>query len=158
MALIKTLIITSLFLGIHLVAKSQKKTDSSNSYKPEIFTSGFIDIMNDGQVNASARFIRLFVGEPGKFAIPLSFYGGVSNNNFQHQNATGAVQKQRHSHKPVHQPLSGLINISVDGIVYIKPAAKTTKTGVIYQIGERVLTGYKSEFQLIPEPGSPVIS
>ena len=30
--------------------------------KPEILTSGFIDIVNNGQVNASARFIRLFVG------------------------------------------------------------------------------------------------
>ena len=26
--------------------------------KPEIFTSGFIDIFNSGQVNASARFLR----------------------------------------------------------------------------------------------------
>ena len=30
--------------------------------KPEILTSGFIDIVNNGQVNASARFIRLFIG------------------------------------------------------------------------------------------------
>jgi len=30
--------------------------------KPEILTSGFIDIINNGQVNASARFIRLFIG------------------------------------------------------------------------------------------------
>src|SRR5688572_2650822 len=58
--------------------------------KPEILTSGFIDIINNGQVNASARFIRLFIGEPGKFAIPLSFYSGVSSNNFQNQqNAIG---------------------------------------------------------------------
>jgi hypothetical protein len=43
-------------------------------YKPEIFTSGFIDIMNTGQVNASARFIRLFIGEPDKFALSVFFY------------------------------------------------------------------------------------
>jgi hypothetical protein len=40
------------------------------TYKPEILTSGFIDIINNGQVNASARFIRLMVGELGKFALP----------------------------------------------------------------------------------------
>src|SRR5689334_23065086 len=56
---------------------------TKNSFKPEIFTSGFIDIVNSGQVNASARFIRLYVGEPGKFAIPLSLYSGVSSNSFQ---------------------------------------------------------------------------
>lgn len=58
-------------------------TKKVNNLKTEIFTSGFIDIMNSGQVNASARFIRLFIGEPDKFAIPLSIYGGISNNNFQ---------------------------------------------------------------------------
>ena len=35
---------------------------SIKSYKPEILTSGFIDIVNNGQVNASARFIRLLIG------------------------------------------------------------------------------------------------
>ena len=36
------------------IANNQNK--SNISYKPEIFTSGFIDIINNGQVNASARF------------------------------------------------------------------------------------------------------
>ena len=39
-----------------------QKGDSSKSNKPEIFTSGFIDVINNGQVNASARFIKLFIG------------------------------------------------------------------------------------------------
>lgn len=34
-------------------------TIKSGAIRPEIFTSGFIDIVNSGQVNASARFIRL---------------------------------------------------------------------------------------------------
>ena len=47
---------------------TKPKTDSTKTDKnaPEIFTSGFIDVMNNGQVNASARFIRLSIGEPGK--------------------------------------------------------------------------------------------
>ena len=61
-------------------------TSQNKINKPEIFSSGFIDVMNNGQVNAFARFIKLFIGEPGKFSIPLSFYGGVSSNNFQNQN------------------------------------------------------------------------
>ena len=65
--------------------------------KPEIFTSGFIDIINNGQVNASARFIRLFIGEPGKLSIPLSFYSGVSANNFQNQTgANGLLRSNDH--------------------------------------------------------------
>ena len=54
-------------------------TDTVKRYKPEIFTSGFIDIINNGQVNASARFIRLFIGGLGKCYIkPHKF----SNSNF----------------------------------------------------------------------------
>ena len=59
---------------------AQKVDSNINNYsiktliKPEILTSGFIDIINNGQVNASARFIRLYIGEPGKFALPLSIY------------------------------------------------------------------------------------
>src|SRR5262245_8896814 len=61
---------------------------------PEILTSGFIDVMNNGQVNASARFVRLSIGEPGKFYIPLSIYGGVSNNTFNGQPASlSSIQK-----------------------------------------------------------------
>src|SRR5688572_18589531 len=65
------------------------KTIPSKDHKPEIFTSGFIDIINNGQVNASARFVRLNVGEPGKFSVPLSFYSGVSTNNFQNTQGFG---------------------------------------------------------------------
>lgn len=55
---------------------SHAENDTVKLPIPEIFTSGFIDVLNDGQVNASARFIRLYIGEPSKFSIPLSFYGG----------------------------------------------------------------------------------
>jgi hypothetical protein len=54
----------------------------ANPSKPEVLNNGFIDVINNGQINGSARLIRLHIGEPGKFAIPLSFYSGVSANNF----------------------------------------------------------------------------
>jgi len=125
-------------------------------YKPEIFTSGFIDIVNNGQVNASARFIRLFIGEPGKFAIPLSLYGGVSNNNFQNQSNTGGLQRNNeHLVNQYINPLSGLINISIDGIVYFNQTHKVTKTGFLYHIGERLLTGYRTGQVSDPQTGKP---
>src|SRR5580765_7967745 len=92
------LLLLSLCFSITAIAQNEVKeeeeeaddTDSSQlttikEQKPEIFTSGFIDIFNNGQVNASARFLRLYIGEPGRFALPLSFYSGVSSNNFESQ-------------------------------------------------------------------------
>lgn len=77
----KFLIICFLLVIIYFGGKGQVK-DTSFS-KPELFNLGFIDIMNSGQVNASARFIKLYIGEPEKFSILVSFYGGISNNTFQ---------------------------------------------------------------------------
>ena len=89
--------------------------------KPEIFSSGFIDVVNNGQVNASARLIKLYVGEPGKFQLPLSFYGGVSSNNFQNQNTGGQLLKSNdHLVNQYINPFSGLVNVSIEGIAFRK--------------------------------------
>jgi hypothetical protein len=129
-------------------------------YKPEIFTSGFIDIVNNGQVNASARFLRLYIGEPGKFAIPLSFYGGVSNNSFQggSNNAGGNLLLRSNDHL-VNQyinPLSGLVNISTENILFFRKTEKLTRAGLLYQLGERVLTGVRAGAANNPQTGKPL--
>jgi hypothetical protein len=135
------------------------KDSSSNgkAYKPEVLTSGFIDVANSGQINASARFIKIFIGEPGKFAIPLSIFGGVSNNNFQNQNTVNIFQ--RNNEQLINHfinPLSGLMNISIDGVFYFKRNKKITRSGFLYHLGERVLTGYKIGTVTDPQTGNPV--
>ena len=124
--------------------------------KPEILTSGFIDIINNGQVNASARFIRLYIGEPGKFAVPLSIYSGVSSNNFQNQQ-TSAGKSNEHLVSSFINTLSGLANISIDGIIFFnKNEARVTKPGFLYHGGVRVLTGYKAGLASSPSTGKPI--
>jgi hypothetical protein len=138
-------------------AISNQSARGKNAQKPEIFSSGFIDIVNNGQVNASARFIKLFIGEPGKFQLPLSFYGGVSSNSFQNQNAGGQLTKSNdHLVSQYINPFSGLVNISVEGIAFRKKdSAKITKLGYAYQIGERVLTGIRIGDARDPQTGKP---
>jgi hypothetical protein len=135
---------------------------SKASYKPEIFTSGFIDIVNNGQVNASARFIRLFIGEPGKFAIPLSIYSGVSSNNFSNGSISGQNQQSQLLYRSNDQlvinfinPLSGLANLSIEGNIFFSKK-KITRTGIIYHFGERILTGQKTGTISSPTTGKPV--
>jgi len=152
-----TLFIFLLLLWHTCTGQDKSAKDTAKPYKPEIFTSGFIDIMNNGQVNASARFIRLFIGEPGRFAVPLSLYGGVSNNNFQNQNTASGLQRSNdHLVNQYINPLSGLINISLDGVFFFKKTTKATKTGFLYHTGERVLTGYKAGIPGDPQTGKPI--
>lgn len=147
--------ILCLLSGYACVAQT-KDSAAKPAYKPEIFTNGFIDVMNNGQVNAAARFIRLYIGEPGKLAIPLSFYGGVSGNNFQNSNMVlGGSRSNEHLVNNYINPLSGLVNVSIEGIVFNKRRERTTKGGLLYHFGERVLTGYKTGGTTILETGKP---
>lgn len=141
-----------------LRAQTAAKTDSQKTRlpAPEIFTSGFIDVMNNGQVNAGARFIRLNIGEPGRLVIPLSIYGGVSNNSLGSQN--NGVQTIRSNEQLVNQyinPMSGLINVSVEGIRYLGKKRGLTRYGLLYQAGERILTGYRTGQASNPLTGRP---
>ena len=133
------------------------ETNNNKTNKPEIFSSGFIDVINNGQVNASARIVKLYVGEPGKIQIPLSFYGGVSSNNFQNQNSGGQLTKSNdHLVNQYINPFSGLINVSVEGIAFrSRDSARLTKVGGIYQLGERVLTGIRIGDIRNPLTGKP---
>ncbi len=139
------------------IIKNDSTIKKSKILKPEIFTSGFIDIVNSGQISASARFVRLMIGEPNKFSLPLCIYGGVTNNSFQNQSYSGNIQ--RSNDQLVTQfinPLTGLINISIEGVKYFKNTTTITKTALLYHIGERVLTGYKSGSNTTPSTGKPV--
>ncbi len=125
--------------------------------KPEILSSGFIDVVNNGQVNASARFIRLYIGEPGKFAFPLSIYSGVSSNYFQNQQIPGGQRSNAQLVSQFINPLGGLANMSIEGISFVKPKKLSlTKTGILYHGGIRILTGYKTGPPTDPSTGSPV--
>ncbi len=128
------------------------KSDSANQSKPEIFSSGFIDVMNNGLVNASARFIKIYIGEQGKFIVPISFYGGVSNNNFQQQTPT-FTKSNDHLVNQYINPLSGLINIGIDDTKYFSRTSKLTKTGFVYKFGERILNGVRAGAITDPRTG-----
>jgi hypothetical protein len=130
--------------------------NSKSPYKPEILTSGFFDIVNNGQVNASARFIRLYIGEPGKFAMPLSIYSGVSSNNFQNQQSQSINRSNDQLVTNFINPLSGLTNLSVDGVLFFNKKQKLTRSGIIYHFGERILTGQRTGPVTNPTTGKPV--
>ena len=120
-----------------------------------MLNSGLLDILTNGQINASARLIRLYVGEPGGFSVPLSFYSGVSSNNFQNQQSMSG-RSNSHLVYDFVNPVSGLLNVSVDGIIPWTKKNRITKAGLIYQAGERVLTGFREGPLTSANTGQPV--
>lgn len=135
------------------------KRQYSSPERTELFNAGFIDVVNNGQVSASARLVKLQIGEQGKFSLPLSVYGGVSNPSFQSSaspgNPASLLRGNEHLINQFITPLSGLLNLSFEGTLLMRSKTPVTRWGLLYQIGERVLTGtkvYSTGFYLQQRP------
>lgn len=124
--------------------------------QPEIFTNGFIDILNNGQVNASARIVRLYTGEPERLIIPISLYSGISANNFQYSTAWNSMPQNDHLLNQFINPMSGLVNMSAEDLLFFNKTDKLTRAGWIYHFGERLMSGFKAGAVSDPQTGKPV--
>jgi hypothetical protein len=103
--------------------------------RPEILSGGFIDIMQNGQMNASARLFKLYIGDPSKFQLPLSIYSGVSANNFHTGQSSDDIVLALIS------PGTGFFNMSFDGTSRIVGNKKNiTSLHIQYQTGFRFLS------------------
>jgi hypothetical protein len=85
------------------------------------------------------------IGEPNKFYLPLSLYGGVSNNPVQ-SGTNPTIKTNEHLVTGFINPLSGLLNVSFEDIIFRKrDSIINTKFGISYQIGERVMYGVRQD-------------
>jgi hypothetical protein len=113
------------------------KLDKIEASKPEILSGGFIDILQNGQMNASARLFRLYIGEPGKFQLPVSVYTGVSANNFSNSPASEDILLT------LINPGTGIFNMCFDGNTKLTGGRKKLTTFLLqYQAGLRFLSAY----------------
>ena len=74
-----------------------------------IFTGGTLDILQGGQMNASARLFRLYLGRPGQKGVPLSISTGVMAG------ALAGYPLQDEGVSSLVNPAAGLLNMRVDG-------------------------------------------
>jgi hypothetical protein len=110
-----------------------------NGLKSEILSGGFIDIAQNGQMNASARLFRLYIGEPGKWQLPVSLYSGVTADNFSMDRGDEELCLQ------LINPGAGIFNLSIDGNnCLIGAGRKFTSFRLQYQAGFRFLSVFNS--------------
>ncbi len=99
-------------------------TPQPQSKKPELFNSGFIDFQNSGQMNASARVFKIYIGEPKKFMLPVSVYSGVSGNNYNTGNTVSSKGSEQMLLGLIN-PMSGAFNISIDNTLHYNKKSKS---------------------------------
>jgi len=126
--------------GLAVFEKQTERIQGVQHSKPEILSGGFIDFAQNGQMNASARLFRLYIGEPGKFQIPVSVYTGVSANNFSVNSGNEDIILH------LINPGAGIFNMSFDGInPVISKKSKITSVQLQYQAGFRFLSIYNKQ-------------
>lgn len=128
------------------INKSAVANNPPQTKKPELFNSGFIDFQNSGQMNASARVFKIYIGEPNKFMLPISVYSGVSGNNYNTGNA--ATASSRGSEQMILgliNPMSGIFNLSTDNTFrFGKKSKSLTGFSFVYQLGEKMISGQQA--------------
>lgn len=117
---------------------------TQHTKKTELFNSGFIEFQNSGQVNASARIFKIYIGEPKIFMFPISVYSGVSGNNPNSGNNT--LRGSEQMILGLINPMSGLANISTDNTFQLgRKSNKLTSISVTYQLGEKMISGQQAQ-------------
>ena len=111
---------------------------------PEWLSAGMMELGQGGQMQASARVVRLNIGEPGKWQIPLSIYSGVTQAGANSMNATGTGFRSNESITwQLYSPWSGVFNIGFEGQRMWSSWGVQSGLRFVFQFGERVLTGYR---------------
>jgi hypothetical protein len=124
------------------VKNSALTSNTKMIQKPELFNSGFIDFQNSAQMNASARIFKLFIGEPGKFSVPISLYSGVSAPGMN--SGTIGPRTSEQMVLSLINPMSGLFNIYIDKLFEEKNRNRLTGIALVAQFGEKVLNGFQA--------------
>ena len=101
-----------LFLGCWTAAGQvdslkQPGKPSGTRHPSSTFAGGTLDILQGGQMNASARLFRLYLGRPGQKGVPLSISTGVMAG------ALAGYPLQDEGVSSLVNPAAGLLNMRV---------------------------------------------
>ncbi len=103
-----------------------------------------MEVGQGGQLQAAARIVRLFIGEPGKWQLPLSLYSGVAQPG---TSSTGTNVSSTRSNETITWQLysawSGMINLGFEGQRRWRSWGPQSGLRFVFQVGERILSGYR---------------
>lgn len=111
---------------------------------PDWLSAGMMEWGQGGSMQASARVVRLMIGEPGRWQLPLSVYSGVSQPGSNASLGLGAGSRSNESITgQLYSPWSGMMNVGFEGQKLWVGWGAHTAVRFLFQLGERVLSGYR---------------
>lgn len=119
-------------------AKSPAAAVCSAGHNLAALERGFLDVLTSGAAQASVQVVRLCIGEPGRFRLPLYFLAG-SPGNVGGTNSTNAA-----TFASLLNPIGGFLNGSVSDSYELWPRNKAyqyTSFQVSYQASAKYVNG-----------------
>ena len=114
------------------------------SEPPDWLSAGLMELGQGGQLQASARVVRLAIGEPGKWQLPLSVFSGVTQMGSASLNSAGSGNRFNESITwQLYSPWSGVLNFGFEGQRLWSRWGTQSTLRFVFQFGERMLTGYR---------------
>ena len=101
--------------------------------KIQILKNGFVDFLSDGTIQASARLLRINIGERDKFYLPLYIYTGASGKAF------GQDKLIQTTVSNLLNPIGGTVNLSFIGMQNLIKGCNITNLNFAYQVGGRLV-------------------
>jgi len=117
-------------------ADSSIRSDEED--KVQVLKNGFVDFVSDGNIQASARLLRINIGERDKFYLPLFIYTGASGKTF------GQDKLNQTTVSNLLNPIGGALNVSFNGLKDLINGSEITKLKFAYQFGGRLVNGSDS--------------
>src|SRR5947207_5109698 len=123
-----------------LMSVEDSLRQAAEQNKPQFLKNGFVDFVSDGSIQASARLLRINIGEMNKFYLPLFIYTGASGKTFGHDKLNQTTVSN------LLNPIGGTLNVSFNGLQNLIRSRKgqITKLKFGYQFGGRLVNGNDS--------------
>lgn len=113
---------------------------------PDWLSAGMMEVGQGGQLQAAARVVRLFIGEPGKWQLPLSLYSGVAQPGVGAMGSPGSLARSNESITwQLYSAWSGLINLGFEGQRRGLNWGAQSGLRFVFQFGERILSEYRMD-------------
>lgn len=117
------------------IDKSTGLYEDDSENKAEVLKNGFIDILTNGDMQASARLLKLNIGNPNGFYMPFYIYTGASGNSLGENNLNQTLISN------LLNPIGGSLNLSFNGLQQLVKPEPYRKIDFAYQFGVKCTNG-----------------
>lgn len=114
-------------------------TEQAKESPIEFLGRSYIDIFNNGKIQGTAQLLKLRIGEPNVFYMPLYIFLGASGDGL------GSSDKNENTAANLLNPIGGLINGTFNGLINIKKSTSgITSLKFAYQFSGKLINAQDS--------------